>query len=115
MLLDFRYFLIDIFRSRLFGNELCKKLAGVTVGKTSQKQVKDKNFINIERVILFLVDCNSDYLMDEEYVYRFIFTPPDIPADQYLIEDIITVEVKNQYGDNFSGSFKEFKDYCCLE
>jgi hypothetical protein len=95
-----------------FGGEICKSLSNVYVGKPSQEQSVGKTFKNIERVILYLLDRPSDYFMEDEYVYRFIFSEPDNITDSFLVEDYVKVEVKHKYGDdNFSGSFKEFREY----
>ena len=92
-----------------FGAEMCKKLAGAYVGMPSQESVDAKSFENIERVILDLIDSPSEYL-DDEYVYRFIFTPPK-DAESYLVADVTTVEVK-YHGKTFTGSFKDFEKFC---
>ena len=96
-----------------FGYNVCEVLAGVYVGKPPQESADAKSFKNIERVILDLLDFPSDFLEDE-YVYRFTFTPPK-DACNYLVEDIVTVEVKHYKETLFTGSFKEFKKLCDYE
>ena len=96
-----------------FGYGICEALAGVYVGKPPQESPNAKSFKNIERVVLDLLDFPSDFLEDE-YVYRFIFTPPE-DADNYLVEDVVAVEVKYCKEPLFAGSFKKFKELCEYE
>ena len=99
-----------------FGKKICNLLDAVYVANSTEsvKPPSAKVFNNVEGVILHLLyEIPSDYLFDDEYVYRFIFNPSIRKESVYRVEDIITVEVIHQYNRyNFSGTFAEFKAFC---
>jgi hypothetical protein len=91
------------------GNEIYKQLKNVVVTGSDPSDNP-----NIERVILdILYDIKSDYLQDDEYVYRFIFKTYLIGAPPCRVADITEVTVKNKYREGaFTGTLREFREYC---
>jgi hypothetical protein len=91
------------------GNEIYKQLKNVVVAGSDPS-----DHPNIERVILdILYDITSDYLQDDEYVYRFIFKTYLIGAPPCRVADITEVTVKCKWDeDTFIGSLREFREYC---
>jgi hypothetical protein len=101
-----------------FGYIMCTNVQDIFVADNIENfKDRPKNarvFPNTERVILYLLyHTKTDYLYDDEYIYRFIFAPLNMPGSIYRVADNISVEVIHKYEDNnFAGSFEEFKLFC---
>ena len=100
-----------------FGKDICNIILSAYIADAGAENSTDKPigtfFPNVERVILHILDVTpSDFYVEKEFVYRFIFQPYNNNSPICQVGKILHVEVKPQYEDDFSGSFAEFLDYC---
>jgi predicted ABC-type ATPase len=104
-----------------FGMAICGMIAGVSIGSGSSDALNQEEgtkvtlLPNLERLILTIVNRYGVSLKKEEdYTYRFTFTPTGeetgIVQAQSLIH--VTVTSKFQEEECFNGTFVEFSRYC---
>jgi hypothetical protein len=105
-----------------FGSDMYERLENVCIDGSStgcsfwnhRKKVTGKRvFKNIEGAILYAIyGYGGEYLKDDEYVYRFIFTRPPDPCQAYSVAELVEVEAENDGKHLFYGTLDEFGKFC---